>query len=57
MKKSIRLACIVALITTLNGCLFPPPFGGPGGGHGGHGAAPGGLHYGEQRTPGVQDHP
>ncbi|WP_255342509.1 MULTISPECIES: hypothetical protein [Dickeya] len=33
MKNSVRLVSVLALIMTLSGCLFPPPWGGPGGFH------------------------
>ncbi|WP_345829948.1 hypothetical protein AAGR08_14390 [Pantoea sp. BRR-3P] len=36
----IKLAAVVALVTALSGCIFPPPGGGWGGGHG-HGGGPG----------------
>ncbi|MFJ5157633.1 hypothetical protein ACIP6T_00470 [Pantoea sp. NPDC088449] len=35
-----KLAAVVALVTALSGCIFPPPGGGWGGGHG-HGGGPG----------------
>ena len=41
----VKLAAVVALVTALSGCLFPPPGGGGGGGGGGgwggHGGGPG----------------
>ncbi|ROH78975.1 hypothetical protein EC392_07405 [Lonsdalea populi] len=43
MKRVLKLASLLALLTTLSGCLFPPPWGGGhgGGGHGGgHGGGP-----------------
>jgi len=34
----IKIAAVVALVTALSGCIFPPPGGGGwGGGHGGGG--------------------
>ncbi|PZL92925.1 hypothetical protein CKF43_14335 [Pantoea graminicola] len=39
MIRILKLAAILALVTTLSGCLFPPPGGG--GGWGGHGGGPG----------------
>ncbi|WP_187668465.1 hypothetical protein [Pantoea vagans] len=43
MVRIIKLAAVVALVTALSGCLFPPPGGGGGGGGGwgGHGGGPG----------------
>jgi len=41
MVRIIKLAAVVALVTALSGCLFPPPGGGGGGGWGGHGGGPG----------------
>ncbi|MDQ0630087.1 hypothetical protein WKH08_20280 [Pantoea agglomerans] len=40
MVRIFKLAAVVALITALSGCIFPPP-GGGGGGWGGHGGGPG----------------
>ncbi|PIF23142.1 hypothetical protein [Candidatus Pantoea floridensis] len=40
MVRMIKLAAVVALVTALSGCIFPPPGGGWGGGHG-HGGGPG----------------
>ena len=40
MVRIGKLAAIVALVTALSGCIFPPPgggWGGPGGGGGGWG--------------------
>lgn len=41
MVRIAKLAAVVALVTALSGCLFPPPGGGGGGGGGwggpGHG--------------------
>ncbi|MCA1179060.1 MULTISPECIES: hypothetical protein [unclassified Pantoea] len=38
MVRIIKLAAVVALVTALSGCIFPPPGGGGGwGGHGGGG--------------------
>ena len=42
MVRIIKLAAVVALVTALSGCIFPPPGGGGGGGGwGGHGGGPG----------------
>ncbi|QZX94974.1 hypothetical protein K6R05_14615 [Pantoea alfalfae] len=41
MVRIVKLAAVVALVTALSGCLFPPPGGGGGGGWGGHGGGPG----------------
>ncbi|MFH8133616.1 hypothetical protein ABU178_05410 [Pantoea osteomyelitidis] len=43
MVRIVKLATVVALVTALSGCLFPPPGGGHGGGGGwgGHGGGPG----------------
>ncbi|MFB6326844.1 hypothetical protein ACE8EZ_12215 [Pantoea deleyi] len=41
MIRIVKLAAIMALVTTLSGCLFPPPGGGGGGGWGGPGGGPG----------------
>lgn len=41
MIRIVKLAAVVALVTALSGCLFPPPGGGGGGGWGGHGGGPG----------------
>ncbi|MEG3110013.1 MULTISPECIES: hypothetical protein [Pantoea] len=44
MVRIVKLAAVVALVTALSGCIFPPPGGGGGwgGGHGGgHGGGPG----------------
>ncbi|MDU6411786.1 MAG: hypothetical protein E6560_12620 [Yersiniaceae bacterium] len=44
MRKLIALFGIALVVTSLSGCLFPPPGGGGwGGGHGGggHGGGPG----------------
>jgi len=40
MVRIVKLAAVMALVTALSGCLFPPP-GGGGGGWGGHGGGPG----------------
>ncbi|WP_315311743.1 hypothetical protein [Pantoea vagans] len=40
MIRIVKLAAVMALVTALSGCLFPPP-GGGGGGWGGHGGGPG----------------
>jgi hypothetical protein len=38
MARICKLAAVVALVTALSGCIFPPPGGGGwGGGHGGGG--------------------
>jgi hypothetical protein len=38
MVRIIKIAAVVALVTALSGCIFPPPGGGGwGGGHGGGG--------------------
>ena len=38
MVRMIKIAAVVALVTALRGCIFPPPGGGGwGGGHGGGG--------------------
>ncbi|WP_168197446.1 MULTISPECIES: hypothetical protein [Pantoea] len=38
MVRMIKIAAVVALVTALSGCIFPPPGGGGwGGGHGGGG--------------------
>lgn len=45
MVRIVKLAAVVALVTALSGCIFPPPGGGGGGGHGGGwggGGGPGG---------------
>jgi hypothetical protein len=46
MVRIVKLAAVVALVTALSGCLFPPPGGGHGGhgGWGGHGGGPGFAH-------------
>ncbi|WP_337038342.1 hypothetical protein [Pantoea agglomerans] len=41
MVRIFKLAAVVALVTALSGCIFPPPGGGGGGGWGGHGGGPG----------------
>ncbi|MDF7660600.1 hypothetical protein PUG81_16670 [Erwiniaceae bacterium L1_54_6] len=41
MVRIVKLAAVVALVTALSGCIFPPPGGGGGGGWGGHGGGPG----------------
>ncbi|ADU68196.1 conserved hypothetical protein [Pantoea sp. At-9b] len=42
MVRIVKLAAVVALVTALSGCIFPPPGGGGGGGGwGGHGGGPG----------------
>lgn len=41
MVRMMKLAAVVALVTALSGCIFPPPGGGGGGGWGGHGGGPG----------------
>ncbi|ACZ76146.1 conserved hypothetical protein [Dickeya parazeae Ech586] len=50
MKNVVKMVGLLAFIASLSGCIFPPPWGGPGGGHGGHG----GFHY--QPVNGA-DHP
>lgn len=40
MVRIVKPAAVVALVTALSGCIFPPP-GGGGGGWGGHGGGPG----------------
>ncbi|WP_285720953.1 MULTISPECIES: hypothetical protein [Pantoea] len=42
MVRIVKLAAVVALVTALSGCLFPPPGGGGGGGGGGWGGPGGG---------------
>ncbi|MDL4913488.1 MAG: hypothetical protein QRY16_06720 [Enterobacterales bacterium endosymbiont of Blomia tropicalis] len=43
MVRIVKLAAVVALVTALSGCIFPPPGGGGGGwGGGGHGGGHGG---------------
>ncbi|MDE8555973.1 hypothetical protein [Pantoea vagans] len=42
MVRIVKLAAVVALVTALSGCLFPPPGGGGGGGGGGGWGGPGG---------------
>lgn len=39
MVRLVKVAAVVALVTALSGCIFPPPGGGGGhgGGWGGHG--------------------
>ncbi|WP_186454400.1 hypothetical protein [Candidatus Pantoea soli] len=42
MNALLKLATVMALVTALSGCIFPPPgggggWGGPGGGGPGHG--------------------
>ncbi|MBY4886405.1 hypothetical protein HX773_08790 [Pantoea sp. B9002] len=38
MVRMFKIAAVVALVTALSGCIFPPPGGGGwGGGHGGGG--------------------
>ncbi|MBY4950130.1 MULTISPECIES: hypothetical protein [Pantoea] len=39
MVRMIKIAAVVALVTALSGCIFPPPGGGGWGG--GHGGGPG----------------
>ncbi|WLS78070.1 hypothetical protein Q3V30_16590 [Erwinia pyri] len=39
MSRVIKVVSIVALVTALSGCIFPPPQGGGWGG-GGHGGGP-----------------
>ncbi|ERK07848.1 MAG: hypothetical protein QM578_17130 [Pantoea sp.] len=46
MVRIVKIAAVVALVTALSGCIFPPPgggggWGGGGGGWGGHGGGPG----------------
>ena len=41
MVRIVKIAAVVALVTALSGCIFPPPGGGGGGGWGG-GGGPGG---------------
>ncbi|GGC10746.1 MULTISPECIES: hypothetical protein [Dickeya] len=53
MKNVVKMVGLLALIATLSGCIFPPPWGGPGGGHGGPGGGgPGGFHYQPANGPG-----
>lgn len=43
MSRLIKAVSVIALVTALSGCLFPPPGGGGGGGGGwggGHGGGP-----------------
>ncbi len=40
MVRIMKLAAVVALVSALSGCIFPPP-GGGGGWGGGHGGGPG----------------
>lgn len=51
MKRILKLASVLALLTTLSGCIFPPPWdgGGHGGGHGGGGHGGGGPHFQDSR--------
>lgn len=43
MVRIVKLPAVVALVTALSGCIFPPPGGGGGGwGGGGHGGGHGG---------------
>lgn len=44
MVRIVKLATVVALVTALSGCIFPPPGGG--GGWGGHGGGWGGHGHG-----------
>lgn len=37
MVRIVKIAAVVALVTALSGCIFPPPGGGGGGGWGGPG--------------------
>lgn len=37
MVRIVKIAAVVALVTALSGCLFPPPGGGGGGPGGGGG--------------------
>ncbi|WP_434314367.1 hypothetical protein [Erwinia persicina] len=39
MVRSVKVVIVMALVTALSGCLFPPP-GGGGGWGGGHGDGP-----------------
>lgn len=39
MVRMIKIAAVVALVTALSDCIFPPPGGGGWGG--GHGGGPG----------------
>lgn len=39
MSRLIKAVSVIALVTALSGCLFPPP-GGGGGWGGGHGGGP-----------------
>jgi len=39
MVRMFKIAAVVALVTALSGCIFPPPGGGGWGG--GHGGGPG----------------
>ncbi|MGM3193034.1 hypothetical protein ACS25B_19280 [Dickeya dadantii subsp. dieffenbachiae] len=45
MRNVVKMVGLLALIATLSGCIFPPPWGGPGGG-------PGGFHYQPANGPG-----
>lgn len=42
MVRIVKLAAVVALVTALSGCIFPPPGGGGGHGGGWGGGGPGG---------------
>ncbi|WP_168174304.1 MULTISPECIES: hypothetical protein [unclassified Erwinia] len=47
MRKTVQAVILVALVTALSGCLFPPPGGGGGGGGpGGPGGGPHGFFMG-----------
>lgn len=37
MVRIVKIAAVMALVTALSGCIFPPPGGGGGGGWGGPG--------------------
>jgi hypothetical protein len=41
MVRISKLAAMMALVTALSGCIFPPPGGGWGGGQGHGGGGPG----------------
>jgi hypothetical protein len=41
MVRMSKLAAMMALVTALSGCIFPPPGGGWGGGQGHGGGGPG----------------
>ncbi|MFP1721956.1 hypothetical protein ACLECX_01885 [Lonsdalea quercina] len=49
MKRVLKLVSVLALLTTLSGCIFPPPWGGGHGGGGGGGGHGGGHHFQDPR--------